>query len=174
MQRITATAVVLGALIVAVSLIYHGRQLASVAGQMEALEQRTGDLDTRLKEFSQQLPSLIEQAGRDAGRQAVHGVIDEAFHKPLGKAFTQFTHTTSNVSAQAGNPFDVRGLLPGGGMPLIRFDIPEPVVNIEILTQVRDLPSLPWLTSTGNPPAVVRTNHNLQTPHIPTTGEDGR
>ena len=140
MQRFTAIAMVFSALIVAVALIYHGRQLAS--------------MDKRLEKFSTELPLIIEQAGKGAGQQAVHGIIEEAFQKPFSKVASKFTHATSNVQKNADSNLDVTRLIPDGGIPLIRFDIPSPVVNIEILTNIKDLPSLQWGARTNSTQAI--------------------
>ena len=42
MQKPLAIAAVMGALIIAVALVYHGRQLAEVSRRLEAMEQRVG------------------------------------------------------------------------------------------------------------------------------------
>jgi len=145
MQKLTASALILGALLIAAALVYHGRQLALVAGQLATLEQRTGALDQRLNTFSEELPTLVGEAGKEAGRQAVHGVIEEAVQKPMNRVRTQLGFGTATASTNAtGTPPGETGLLPGGSLPWIRFDIPDPVINIDIQTNLKEWPELPW------------------------------
>ena len=82
-QKLTAIAVIGAALIIALALVYHGRELAKLSSQLASLEQRNRELDLRLQTFSAELPAVIEQAGRNAGQQAVHGIVEEAILKPL-------------------------------------------------------------------------------------------
>lgn len=82
-QKLTAIAAIGAALIIALALVYHGRELAKLSSQLTSLEQRNRELDLRLQTFSAELPAVIEQAGRNAGQQAVHGIFEEAVLKPL-------------------------------------------------------------------------------------------
>lgn len=172
MQKLTPIAIVIGAVVIAAALVFHGIQLASVAGRLETLEQRTGELDVRLNSFSEELPVIVGRAGKDAGRQAVHGVVEEAFQKPLGRLMPGLTHATSNLIKRADGQLSLKGLIPEGGIPLIRFDIPDPVINIEILTHLKDLPSLPWFTPKSNSTQPDATNQNTQADQTaPSTGQ---
>lgn len=152
MHKFLAFVILVGALIVGAALVYHGKQLASVATQLDALEQRTGALDIRLDAFSEELPALIGQAGHDAGRQAFRGFIDEAIGKPLDQLLPSRAPGSTNANQQVRHPLNLRDLLPGNGTPWIRFDIPDPVVNIDVSTDFRDLPSLSRGAATNAPP----------------------
>ncbi len=158
MQKLTPVAIIVGALIIAVALVFHAQRLAEVAQRIQALEQRTDDLDGRLSTFQEELPAVIEQAGNGAGRQAVHGIIDEAFHKPLRKLSPALRRAASNVVATTGDGLDIAELVRERGAPLVQFDIPTPNINIEIVTNLKDLPELPWLTGQTNDPPPAVTN----------------
>ena len=97
MKRPISIAVVLGAVIIAIALVYHGRQLAEVSRRLGAMEQRTSGLDSRLEKFSSELPTLVEQAGNNAGRQAVHGMVDEVVQMPLNWLRPKLASATSSV-----------------------------------------------------------------------------
>ena len=143
-QKPLAIAAVLGALIIAVALVYHGRQLAEVSRRLEAMEQRTTGLDTRLEKFSSELPVLVGQAGNNAGRQAVHGVVEELVQMPLNWFRPKLTPGASNATSNAVLPSPTRDSTADQGTPWIRFDIREPVVTIEILPNLKEVPAVPW------------------------------
>ena len=83
MQKNIPLALVMGALIIGVALVYHARQLVELTAQLQATQQQMASLDTSLQDFASDLPKLIEDAGRNAGRQAVHGMAEEAVQMPL-------------------------------------------------------------------------------------------
>ena len=151
MQRFMPTAIVSGAALVAVALVFHGCQLAGVAARIDALERRTGALDRRLETFSRELPSSVEQAGHDAGRQAVNGVLEELYRKSsrwLGRS--PMPVASSNRVGQAVRQPEADGAFPDDGIPLIRFHIPDTVFNIHILPNLKELPPLPWFAPATN------------------------
>lgn len=95
-QKLTVISVILAAFIIALALVLHGRELAKLSNRLAALEQSSKDLELSLQKFSAELPVVIEQAGRKAGQQAVHGMVEEAFAKPmswLGLASRQVANT---------------------------------------------------------------------------------
>lgn len=159
MQKPLAIAAILGALIIAVALVYHGRQLAEVSRRLEAMEQRTTGLDTRLEKFSSELPALVGQAGNNAGRQAVHGVVEELVQMPLNWFRPKLTPGASNATSNAVSSSPSRNSTADQGAPWIRFDIREPVVKIEILPNLKEVPAIPWLPMGGMKQPSPQTNH---------------
>jgi len=156
MQRSVAIAIILGALIIAAALVFHGRQLAEVSRRLEAMDQRTTTLDARLAELSRQLPTLIQQAGKNAGRQAVHGMVEEALQMPLNWLRSKPVLGKSNILERIVSfPHASEGTADQG--PSVRFDIREPVVKIEILPKLKTIPSISW------PPIGDKTQASTQT-----------
>ena len=169
MQRWWAGAIVLGALIIAVALVYHGRQLAEVSRRLEAIDQRTTGLDNRLDKFSSELPALVEQAGHNAGRQAVHGMVEEAIQMPLNWLRRDPTPGGTNRLTPAGSAPISGGLALDPGAPWVEFEIRQPVVKIEILPNLKEVPAVPWpLSVSGNQPSA-QTNHarHAKVPPVP-------
>jgi hypothetical protein len=158
MQKPIAIAAVLGALIIAAALVYHGRQLAEVSRRLGAMEQRTTDLDGRLEKFSSELPALVGQAGNNAGREAVHGMVDEVVQMPLRWLRLKPTTGATNANAQTVSPPRSSSANADEGAPWVRFDIREPVIKIEILPNLKEVPAIPWPASGGRNPPPVRTN----------------
>ena len=158
MQKSLAIAAVMGAVIIAVALVYHGRQLAEVSRRLEAMEQRTTSLDSRLEKFSTDLPILVGQAGNNAGRQAVHGVVDELVQMPLNWLRPRPTAGTSNAAGDAGSSAAARDVAVDQGTPWIRFDIRKPVVKIEILPNLKDVTAIPPLPVDGIRQLLLQTN----------------
>jgi hypothetical protein len=138
-------AIVAGALIIAAALCYHGRELAKVSNRLAALEQRSTGLEHRLDRFSSDLPTLVGEAGKDAGRRAFHGVVEEVFQNPLNWFRPAQAQGASNNLQQAISEAHVDGSLTNLGLPWIRFDIPNTVINVQILPQVKELPMFPRL-----------------------------
>jgi hypothetical protein len=83
MQNNIALALVIGALIIGAALVYHGQKLEQLSAHLEATQKQISTLDTNLQYFAQELPDIIGEAGENAGRQAVHGMAEEAFQMPL-------------------------------------------------------------------------------------------
>ena len=158
MQRSVSIAAVLGAVIIAVALVYHGRQLAEVSRRLEAMEQRTTGLDSRLEQFSSDLPTLVEQAGNNAGRQAVHGMVDEVVQMPLNWLRPRLAPATSNILAQTAWASHTNGPVIDLGGPWVRFDIRDPVIKIEILPNLKEVPAMPWPLKDDQKQAVAHTN----------------
>jgi len=152
-------ATVLGALIIATALVYHGRQLAEVSRRLEGMEQRTTGLDRRLEEFSSELPSLVEQAGNNAGRQAVHGMVEEAVQMPLNWLRRKPATGASNALSQVSSPAHSSGLTADQGTPWVQFDIRDPVIKIEILPKLKEVSAIPWLPFDGGKQPSLKTNH---------------
>ena len=152
-------AVVLGAAIIAVALVYHGRQLAEVSRRLEAMEQRTTGLDSRLEKFSTELPGLVEQAGNNAGRQAVHGMVDEVVQMPLNWLRPTLAPARSNIVKQSASIPHTNGPVIELGAPWVRFDIRNPVIKIEILPNLKTVPAMPWPAVEGGKQANASTNH---------------
>lgn len=145
MQKLLAITVLVGGLAIAVALVYHGRQLAAVSHRLEAMEQRTTDLNRRLEKFSADLPAVAAQAGNNAGRQAVQGAVDELVQIPMNMLKRKPTVGGSNATSHAVVPIPFADSLTNPGGSWIRFDIREPVVNIEILPNLKEIPAIPWL-----------------------------
>ena len=82
MQRSISIAAVLGAVIIAVALVYHGRQLAEVSRRLEAMERRTTGLDSRLEQ-------LMGHAAR-GGRLPVNS----RHHQAVGRIAAGFVVTS--------------------------------------------------------------------------------
>ena len=158
MQKPIAIAAVLGALIIAAALLYHGRQLSEVSRRLEAMEQRTTDLDGRLEKFSSELPALVGQAGNNAGREAVHGIVDEIIQTPLRWFRPRPATGTTNANAHSVSPRRSNGAVADEGAPWVRFDIREPVIKIEILPNLKEVPAIPWLPIGAREPAPAQTN----------------
>ena len=158
MQRSMALSAVLGAVIIAVALVYHGRQLAEVSRRLEAMEQRTTGLDSRLEQFSSELPTLVEQAGNNAGRQAVHGMVDEVVQMPLNWLRPRVAPATSNILKQTAWAPRTNGPVIDLGGPWVRFDIRDPVVKIEILPNLKEVPAIPWSANEGRNQPATQTN----------------
>lgn len=145
MQKHIALALVVGALIVGAALAYHGRQLVQLSAQLQATQRQVATLDTNLQQFARELPNLIGEAGKTAGRQAVHGMAEEAVQlplellksTPLKGAGDGLRRTLSNVSTGLGGT--------NREWPLIHFDIPQPtIINIGVLSDLKDLPAWLW------------------------------
>ncbi len=158
MQRPIAIAAILGALIIAAALVYHGRQLSEVSRRLEALEQRTSELDGRLDKFSSDLPALVGQAGNHAGREAVHGIVDEVIQLPLEWLRPKAATGATNAHAPSVSPPSSSGAAGDEGAPWVRFDIREPVIKIEILPNLKEVPAVPWLPIGAREPTRVQTN----------------
>lgn len=154
MQKPIAIAAVLGALIIAAALLYHGRQMSEVSRRLEAMEQRTSELDGRLDRFSSELPALVGQAGNNAGREAVHGIVDEIIQMPLRWLRPKPATGAANANAHSVSPPRSSGAVADEGAPWVRFDIREPVVKIEILPNLKEVPPIPWLPIGAREPAV--------------------
>jgi hypothetical protein len=159
MQRPISIAVVLGAVIIAVALVYHGCQLAEVSRRLGAMEQRTSGLDSRLEKFSRELPTLVEQAGNNAGRQAVHGMVDEVVQMPLNWLRPKLAPATSNIPKQTASAPHTNGPVIDLGGPWVRFDIRDPVIKIEILPNLKEVPAIPWPATELRKQAATQTNH---------------
>lgn len=158
MQKSIAIAAVLGALIIAAALVYHGRQLAEVSRRLQAMEQRTTGLDSRLEKFSSELPTLVEQAGNNAGREAVHGMVDEVVQMPLKWLRPRpATGATNAITPTVSSPRS-SGATADEGAPWVRFDIRDPVIKIEILPNLKEVPAIPWPPNGGGKAPPVQTN----------------
>jgi len=157
-QRSLAIAAVLGALIIAAALIYHARQVAEVTRRLEAMEQRTTGLDSRLEKFSSELPSLVEQAGNNAGRQAVRGMVQEVVEMPLKWLAPKPASGASNDVRNAVS--SLRSSVPAAdqGGSWVRFDIQEPVIKIEVLPNLKEVPAIPWLPTESSKRTSPETN----------------
>jgi hypothetical protein len=83
MQKYIALALVIGALIIGAALVYHGQKLEQLSAQLQATQKQVSTLDTNLQCFAQELPDIIGEAGKNAGRQVVHGMAEEAIEMPL-------------------------------------------------------------------------------------------
>jgi hypothetical protein len=158
MQKPIAIAAVLGALIIAAALVYHGRQLAEVSRRLEAMEHRTTDLNGRLEKFSSELPTLVGQAGNNAGREAVHGMVDEVVQMPLKWLRSKPATGGSNASTHTVSPPRSGGATADEGAPWVRFNIREPVIKIEILPNLKEVPAIPWPSDDGRKRLLVQTN----------------
>jgi len=150
---------VVGAVIIAVALVYHGRQLVEVSRRLEALEQRSTGLDSRLEQFSSELPSLVEQAGNNAGRQAVHGMVDEVVQMPLNWLRPRLAPATSNLLRQTTWAPHTNGPVIDLGGPWVRLDIRDPVIKIEILPNLKEVPAISWLATELGERVAPQTNH---------------
>jgi hypothetical protein len=176
MQRSLAIAAVLGAVIIAVALVYHGRQLAEVSRRLQAMEQRTSGLDSRLEKFSSELPTLVEQAGHNAGRQAVHGMVEEVVQIPLNWLRPKLALGASNAPKQTVSASHTNGPITDQGTLGIRFDIHKPVVTlqtevkVEILPNLKEVPTLLWPSNDGRQQALTQTNHAGSSELGPTPG----
>jgi cell division protein FtsL len=181
MQKSIALALVIGALIISVALVYHGHQLLQLSTQLQTTQKQMATLDTNLQSFAAQLPNLIGEAGKNAGRQAVHGMAEEAVKMPLNwlrstlpKAttaglrrflpaaapaaaatnrddFGPGTTARSPVAADAGSN--------GKGELMIQFNLPQPVVNIHILSNLKELPAWPSFSRDSHETPGTPTNH---------------
>ena len=143
MQRPLAIAAVLGASMIAAALVYHARQLAQVSLRLEAMEQGTSVLDSRLEKFSGDLPVLVEQAANNAGRQAIHGMVDEVVQMPLSWLGAQANPGANGTLERGAWLYTPSGTSIERGAPWVRFDIPNPVINIEILPNLREMSASP-------------------------------
>ena len=159
MQKWWAGAAVLSALIIAAALVYHARQLAEVSRRLQAVEQRTSGLDGRLEKFSSELPTVVEQAGNNAGRQAVHGMIEEAVQMPLSWLRRTAAPAGTNGLKQALPALPSAGPATDQGTPWVRFDIREPVIKIEILPNLKEVPAVPWPVNDSKKQPLPETNH---------------
>jgi hypothetical protein len=173
-QKPLAIAALLGALIIAAALVYHGRQLAEVSRRLEAMEQRTTGLDSRLDRFSSELPVLVGQAGNNAGRQAVHGAVDELIQMPRNWLNSKLTSGGSAATNNAVLPSSSRDSTADQGTPWIRFDIREPVVTIQILPNLKEVPAIPWLPTDGMKQPSPQTNHAGSTVVPPKLGTEAK
>jgi hypothetical protein len=179
-QRSLAIAIVLGALIIAAALVYHGRQLAEVSRRVEAMEQRTTDLDSRLEKFSGELPALVEQAGDNAGRQAVHGMVEEVVQMPLNWLRPRPALGTSNAPKQTEFASDTNGPIADQGPLGIRFDIHKPAVTfktevkIEVLPNFKEVPALLWPSNDGGQQELTQPNHAGSSEPAPTPGLEAK
>jgi hypothetical protein len=147
MQKLIAAGLVFGSLIIAVALVHHGRQLAGLTRQLEALEKRNAHLEITLQEFTANLPSLIEQAGRDAGRQAVRGIWDEAVENPLRQISSRLPSGTNATETIERLVSEASGFLNERRAPFVRFDISQPIVTIEILGDGKATPEAAGLST---------------------------
>lgn len=159
-QKWLAIAAVAGALIIAAALVYHGRQLGIVSERLVAMEQRTAELDLRLGQFSTALPGMVEQAGRNAGREAVHGVVEEVFEKPLSWLKSTPAQGVSNVLQRSGSFLGTNGFVLDPGAPIIRFDISKPVVRIEVLPNLKSVSTSPMPSGGNSGSESASTNHD--------------
>ena len=144
MQKSLAIAVVLGASIIAAALLYHGQQLAEVSIRLAAMEKRTNGLDKRLGQFSDELPHLVEKAGNNAGRQAVHGIVDEVAHLPSKLLGRSRSSATGSKNAPSSSPGQSNNLTEDQELPPLQLDIRDPVINISILPNLKEVPAIPW------------------------------
>jgi hypothetical protein len=142
MQKLIAASLVLGALIIAAALVHHGRQLSRLSHQLEMLEQRNAHLEITLQDFATNLPPLIEQAGRNAGRQAVRGIWDEAVENPLRQISSRLPTGTNTAETIERVVSEAADFLNERRAPFVRFDISQPIVTIEILGNTKE-PSPP-------------------------------
>jgi hypothetical protein len=146
-NTLLAIAVLLGALIIAVALVYHGQQLSEVSRRLQAMEQRATGLDSRLDQFSRDLPDLVGQAGNRAGRQAVHGMVDEAVQMPLNWLETKVGPGAKNALKQLASPLPSGDATRNPGPAWVQFDIRHPVINVQIFPHLQEVPAVPWLSN---------------------------
>ncbi len=176
MQRSIAIGAVLGALIIAAALVYHGRQLAEVSRRLQAMEQRTTGLDRRLEKFSSDLPTLVEQAGHNAGREAVRGMAEEIIQTPLNWLKPRLAPSKNNAPRPNVSSAHTNPPTTAQGTSGISFDIREPVVTfktdvkIELLPNLKEVPSVSWASDDGEKQALTQNNHTGSSELSPTPG----
>ena len=158
MQKSLAVAVVTSALIIAAALVYHGRQLAEVSRRLDGMEQRTTRLDNRLDQFSRELPTLVGQAGNNAGREAVHGMVEEAVQMPLNWLKGRRVPTSANAPRRVSSVEHFEDSATGPAIPWVQLNIRQPVVTVEILPNLKEVPAIPWLPINGMNQTSSRTN----------------
>jgi hypothetical protein len=124
------------------------------------MEQRTAELDLRLGQFSAELPGMVEQAGRNAGREAVHGVVEEVFEKPLNWLKSTPAQGVSNVLRRSVSLLGTNGFVLDPGASIIRFDISKPVVKIEVLPNLKSVSTSPMPSSGNGGSGSAATNHD--------------
>jgi hypothetical protein len=182
MQKSIALALVIGALIISAALVYHGHQLLQLSSQLQTTQKQMATLDTNLQSFAAQLPNLIGDAGKNAGRQAVQGMAEEAVEMPLNwlrstplkatavglrrflsaatPAAAMTNRDESEPSTTACSPADADAGSTGKGEPMIQFNLPQPVVNIHILSNLKELPAWPSFSRDSHDQPVTPTNHD--------------
>jgi hypothetical protein len=190
MQKSIALALVTGALIISAALVYHGHQLLQLSAQLQTTQKQMATLDTNLQSFAAQLPSLIGEAGKNAGRQAVHGMAEEAVEMPLNwlrsiplkataaglrrflsaaaPAAAATNRDESGPGTTARSPAAADAGSTGKGEPVIQFNLPQPVVNIHILSNLKELPAWPSLSRDSHDQPVAPTNHDQGQMNKPT------
>jgi len=173
MQKSMPIAIILGALIIAAALVYHGHQLTKVSRRLQAMEQRTSELDNRLDMLSNNLPTLIAQAGNSAGRQVVHGMVEEAVQMPLRLLRPTSETGKSNALERAASLLQSGRAILDQGAPWVRFDIPKPVIKIEILPNLKEIPGLAWPSNLDIKQPISPSNNEARSESSPlTAGEE--
>jgi len=190
MQKSIALALVAGALIISAALVYHGHQLLQLSAQLQTTQRQMATLDTNLQSFAAQLPNLIGEAGKNAGRQAVHGMAEEAVEMPLNwlkstlpKATTAGLRSLLPAAAPAAaatnrdpfgpgttarSPAAADAGPTGKGEPVIQFNVPQPVVNIHILSNLKELPAWSSFSRDSHETSGTATNHGQGQVNKPT------
>jgi hypothetical protein len=144
MQKSVAVIILLASIVVAGSLILLSRELGVVSEEIKQLREQNASLDSRLKQLNEELPGMIEQAGGNAGREAVRGIFDEALGKPARQLRNLMESVTSGVLSSTGSS----GFATGAGGPMFHLEISQPSVNIELHTDISG--KLPTLSPGGS------------------------
>jgi hypothetical protein len=148
MTKSVSFAVLAGALLIAVALGYHGRQLARVSNRLETLEKRSTELEGTLEKFTDELPQVIGLAGKDAGRQAFQGAVEEAVQLPMNLLRPVLTRTERVYHGKPSLATNSPGAPQTDSAPYIRFDLPYMTINFN----VGELPSgWPFNNQIGSP-----------------------
>ena len=137
----------LGAAMIASALVYHGRQLVALNERLAAVEQSNRALEHQLDHLTDDLPGLIGQGVTGVANRVVGSLFDGV--RGLAGMRTGYGGAAAAGSGAAGPAPAAGGIailhdlpetgdwadwslsLTQGG-PLVRFDIAQPIVNIDI------------------------------------------
>ncbi len=146
MQKATGVIILLAAAIIAGGLWYHARVLAGVSEDVNDLRKQNASLEARMAELNRQLPNV----GRDAGHEAVQGIIDEVVEKPL-ELLSRYIPGASDGGVKVALKRPPGTDRPGAsGGALFHLEISQPFVHIELVTDVKGLPSFSWPAETAS------------------------
>ena len=129
MQKSTAVIIVVAALLVLGGLLFHGRRIGQLSDELADLRRQNAALDTHIQELTAELPNV----GRNAGREAVAGVMDEVLSGPLEMLRSQLPQLSGGIAFASGQR----------SAPLFHLEIEQPSVSIHLNTDVGLSPRKP-------------------------------
>lgn len=140
-MKTLTTGLLIGAAMIAGALVYHGRQLVALNERLAAVEHSNRALEQQLGTLPDDLPRLVSEGITGSAERVVGGLIGGArgllpglvseFTAAAGSAGTGWIGNGAGDDAGETVVWPRSLSLTDGG-PLVQFDIPQPVVHVDI------------------------------------------